>query len=337
MRWKWGVLGLALSTWLTGCAAEDVEVAQAEAQEEAVDGDAPVAEETRSAPEASRPAPAAGYYVGRQDLRRCAWPTCGGTWIRLANRTNLRCLDGSVAEECYVAQLDTEALGGADLSDFGAGRVVVRGSLARGDAGERGAYTVLRVAAAFRTEVEGRTAGEPLYLVHDAGVRCVRAPCPAPVSAQRLNGTPLRSSLTLDLTQAGASEEQLARAREALFGPGLVVAGRTGARRGSEPTLRASQLFFPVAAAPRAECRTDADCALSFYTRPVATRADCYCPTCPLPLASVEAEANTASWRALCEETHGPDTCFAAPCAPPPPVVCNAGQCMYGGFEAEAR
>lgn len=44
------------------------------------------------------------------DLRRCAAPLCGGWWYVEIHELQTTCLDGTVAEACYIAELDFSSL-----------------------------------------------------------------------------------------------------------------------------------------------------------------------------------------------------------------------------------
>jgi|GEM_PF-3572211 len=50
--------------------------------------------------------PIDGYFTVEQDTRRCAFPLCGGFWLTSANEDHTVCADGSVAQRCYVAEID---------------------------------------------------------------------------------------------------------------------------------------------------------------------------------------------------------------------------------------
>src|SRR5690348_3010862 len=63
---------------------------------------------------ADRTGAGSSYYVIRPDLRRCAAPGCGGSFVKRVNYTTTRCADGSSADECYVATVD---YGKAQLDD----------------------------------------------------------------------------------------------------------------------------------------------------------------------------------------------------------------------------
>lgn len=52
-----------------------------------------------------------GVYQLRPDPRDCAWPWCGGVFIRAANHSLTTCHDGTVQDWCYVVDVDWMAMG----------------------------------------------------------------------------------------------------------------------------------------------------------------------------------------------------------------------------------
>lgn len=52
-----------------------------------------------------------GLYEVRPDLRRCVSPLCGGYWLRAVNHQQTTCFDGTVADACYVAEIDWNRAG----------------------------------------------------------------------------------------------------------------------------------------------------------------------------------------------------------------------------------
>lgn len=267
------------------------------------------------------------YFLGRRDVRRCRFPLCGGYFVRAANRATLRCGDGTTAAECYVAALDTEKLAGRALDGFGAGQAVVRGEFGIGDAGELGPYPLLAASAAWEAVGEGQTSGT-FYLVADSKMRCITAPCPS-LQARALNQTSVFA--LADLAVEGITDPQRERLTEALFEGGAIAIGEKTAAL----TLHVARLFLPVRAAAPEACTVDAACAPTFYHSPVDSPAACYCPTCPIPSSLGDAARNERGWQHHCAQSHGPDVCLPAPCAPPPPVVCVDGACGYGGFDEQ--
>jgi hypothetical protein len=313
----------AVLSLIAGCASDEAAHGRDDAQDNAIASRSEALERS-----------AAPYFVGRQDMRRCRWPLCGGYWVRRVNRASQRCPDGSVAAECYVALLDTEALAGTTLPNFGDGKTVVRAVFGSGDAGEFGTYALLRVSAAWRAATDTPAQGA-FYLLQDSGIRCVRAPCFS-WTAYILNTARSRAYSDNDLTAVGASEKQLELAQLALAEQGLVATGRFTSPGTGGVSFQATQFYLPVVTAePAGECTTDADCTLSLYSAPVSSAADCYCPTCPLPMTAAAASIYSAGWQSYCAETHGFDVCPPPPCAAPPPVACVAGTCGYS-FESPA-
>jgi hypothetical protein len=312
------LLSCAVFSLIVACAGDDLPRDTRDADEDAI-----------ALASAGLERPAEAYFIGRQDVRRCRWPLCGGYWVRAVNRASQRCLDGSVAAECYVALLDTEALGGATLADFGSGRTIVRATFGTGDAGEFGTYALLRVSAAWSAATEAPAQGA-FQLLQDSGMRCIRAPCFS-WTASRLNTQLSRTYSGIDLSAVGSSEKQLDLAHLALDEQGLVATGRGVATREGGVSFRATQFYLPVvpAASPN-QCATDADCTLALYTAPVYSVSDCYCPMCPVPMNAAVASTYADGWQTYCTETHGGfDVCPPPPCAAPPPVACLAGACGY--------
>jgi hypothetical protein len=277
----------------------------------------------------------ATHFVARFDVRRCAWPFCGGYWVHRVNRTSTRCADGRFASECYVAELDASAIGlsGDETSSlsasFGSGRAVIEGTIRTVTNGSL-SYAVMHAEHGW-VAANDAVADDVFYSLEDDGIRCVRAPCFS-IDEQKLNSTIDRTISDLDLDLVGLTDAQRDAVGPALSGQGLLATGtnvrnrRTGAVR-----IVATQVYFPALPAPTS-CTSDADCTLTFYPTPVTSEADCYCPGCPSPALVGTASANQASWELYCSATHGIDVCPARPCAPPPPAACSVatGACGFG-------
>ena len=52
-----------------------------------------------------------GYYLARQDYRKCSAPLCGGIYLKAINGKALQCLNGSRQRECYIGTPDWSKLG----------------------------------------------------------------------------------------------------------------------------------------------------------------------------------------------------------------------------------
>ncbi len=275
----------------------------------------------------------ATYYVARPDFRRCAWPNCGGMWVRRPNRTTTRCADGHYASECYVTEVDATAIGLSPdeattlASAFSRDGAVIEGTIGHASTGSL-TYSVLRAQRGWIAANDGVADGV-FYRLEDNGIRCVRAPCFS-IHEQKLNSSLDRMISDIDFDAVGLTGSQR-NVGPALAGQGLLAAGTNARdRHTGAMTLVATQVFFPALPAPTT-CTTDADCTLTFYTSPVGSEADCYCPGCPSPALASTATANQASWQLYCAATHGIDVCPARPCAPPPPAGCmSGGVCGFG-------
>jgi hypothetical protein len=69
------------------------------------------------------------YYAVARDTRLCAFPACGGYFVRELNRDSSTCVDGTTASACYVAVID--AAGFAETTVHSA--ALVRGVLQLGE------------------------------------------------------------------------------------------------------------------------------------------------------------------------------------------------------------
>jgi hypothetical protein len=193
------------------------------------------------------------YYTVRPDLRRCAYPMCGGAWVKRANQTWTQCADGSWANECYVAEINLSALKLSAVQEQETkaleGRLVLRGKLVK--------KTIATIKTAEFKASEAWTASSDqaatgiFYRVKDSGVRCFTFPCPSYHEA-KLNSTVSRTVHALDLSQTGAGEEAEGNGYTATTEPsGLLVAGKhttiTGPA-GKGLALVASQFYIKVTA-----------------------------------------------------------------------------------------
>ncbi len=76
-----------------------------------------------------------GTFEVSYDPRDCVYPLCGGYFVAPVNHDQMICEDGRPADQCYVAEIDWDALGWTpqDVQDFQLGAqgatVLVRGRL----------------------------------------------------------------------------------------------------------------------------------------------------------------------------------------------------------------
>lgn len=50
------------------------------------------------------------YRITRPDVRRCAYPICGGAFAQRVNQRQTRCADGTMQAECRIVEFDYAAL-----------------------------------------------------------------------------------------------------------------------------------------------------------------------------------------------------------------------------------
>lgn len=196
------------------------------------------------------------YFIVRRDMRRCAFPTCGGVFVAAVNQSVTRCARGAYAKECYVPTLDFSSYeasvdaapivqGGLDLT-FDTTRVVLLGTLRPTIQG----MGTMRVQMAWVATESHRIAGD-FYSAHVNGIVCVAAPCPSydqellnrgevsPFHGFNFDAVPEHASDGTYTTPALNSSE------------GLVVAGENVIEEAAGPAgqgtfLKASQVFIPV-------------------------------------------------------------------------------------------
>ncbi len=169
-------------------------------------------------------------YQIRPDFQTCEASTCDGWLVRAVNLDETRCADGTSANECRVAALEPKGKGAPDRETLEAlllapasERALLRGTLEAGRANRAPAVGVLRVIEAWEPAGTGEDRGS-LFLVRDAGIRCVKAPCPS-MRASLVNADRALRIEEIDLAPAMASAAELARAADALGDGGILVAG----------------------------------------------------------------------------------------------------------------
>jgi hypothetical protein len=198
------------------------------------------------------------FQVTRVDMRLCPSPLCGGVFVKQVNRKHMRCADGRIAMECHAAIVDWSALGLDPASeawlneDFGARRVLARGTLSNADPGWGLEVPTLVVSDAWRGVTGNEPKGRFLGVV-PSGIVCITYPCPT-LLAIKLNRPSVRTLHDLDLAASGATADEIAQGLESLStGPGLLVSGsirRIQGPAGTGRELVASELYTKVAGKP---------------------------------------------------------------------------------------
>jgi len=196
------------------------------------------------------------FIVTRQDQRKCAYPMCGGVFVKAVNKAKTTCLDGTKQADCYVAELDFDALGWSD--DQAAD---VRGSAVGGAIVLTGTIEPLeshpmygRLAAHAASEAHtDATATGTYYSVEDNGIVCITAPCPS-VSASKLNSTVVKQLTDVDLSGLGLSADEIDATMTAVHDGGVIMTGQLKTS-GAKKKLVVSQVFDAIdSEVPGATC-----------------------------------------------------------------------------------
>ena len=184
------------------------------------------------------------FYSFRRDLRKCASPRCGGYFVKLVNDTRTRCADNRWGSECYVASIDWNGQAEPE-SD----RALLRGTL-RLQGNRNGRFGVLRVTEVWQAASATGPSGT-FFRVRDRGIKCIAAPCPTHHEA-KLNTTQSRDIAGVDLSGAGAPENLLSEAMQAMTArEGILVSGDLAPVRGPagrSVTLKATQFYLRAGA-----------------------------------------------------------------------------------------
>lgn len=191
------------------------------------------------------------YYALRQDMRRCIAPLCGGLFVRQVNQDLTVCEDGSRQKECYVAELDLNAL---RLDDAGEAEVkahatefLMRGTLRKKAFQRFGRLGVFRATEAFRGH-PGQNPDGSYYRVNDMGIVCVTTPCFS-LSAIKLN---LKASpeTFAGINLTGIGEDQSDARAQMRKADGLLIAARTipvSGPGGQGAMLEGTEYYLPFA------------------------------------------------------------------------------------------
>jgi uncharacterized protein DUF6748 len=176
------------------------------------------------------------YYEVIADLRKCAFPLCGGFLLERLNRDTTVCVDGQEAERCYAPVLDWSK---ANLSEDQQSKLI---DAASKDATSSGVFGIVRGRFAPtnttpRPELGrfvvteawvagGDAVSEGTFVrVKDNGLRCLVAPCPS-LTETTLNTPRITDIAELDWTPSGLTEREIEGFTESLFSPdGILVAG----------------------------------------------------------------------------------------------------------------
>ena len=178
-----------------------------------------------------------GYYAVISDLRRCAYPMCGGWFLKQLNQSTTTCHDGSTADRCYTPELDwsnanvpepqqSKLLDAASTSaTSGDVYAIVRGTFARTNhTTHQPRLGRFVIAEAWVAEGDGAAQGTFVH-VRDNGKRCFVAPC-TNLTETTLNTSQVTDIAEVDFVPSGMTDAEVAQCTQSMYGPlGILVAG----------------------------------------------------------------------------------------------------------------
>jgi hypothetical protein len=184
------------------------------------------------------------YYTVRVDARRCAFPRCGGYFIKRVNQALTRCSNGRNSRECYVAEIDWN-----QQQEIDTDRALLRGETLPKTYFRYGTLDIFRVQEAWQAVSANIKAGGVMYRFRDRGIRCITHPCLTHHEA-KLNSTFSRNIAGIDLNGAGATDAELQRAYTSMTGPDGVIATGTHSPvkgpAGRSLIFKVNQFYLPA-------------------------------------------------------------------------------------------
>ncbi len=209
----------------------------------------------QSAPIVS-PTPFSSHYiVTRLDLRKCAYPVCGGYFVKAVNRALTRCANGTLQKDCHVATLDASALRwSSDDRDafeqsFIPGQALAGGKLVALKSSTSKVDTLV-ISEAWVGQALRKPSGV-FSALKNSGIVCITTPCPS-IKETVLN-YPISSNIHgLNLAASGAKPDRVDAGFQALGSTGVLAAGEHRAitgPAGEGQALVVSEFYLPFAPA----------------------------------------------------------------------------------------
>lgn len=185
----------------------------------------------------SATAATSAYFSIRTDLRKCAYPMCGGWFLSQVNSSTTQCHDGRIATSCYTPVLDWTNSGLDDTQQ------AALNEAAHHAATSPGVYAIVVgrfartntttpdptlgrfvISEAWVSEGDGVSTGT-FVKVKDNGLRCFVAPCPN-LTETTLNTPQTTDIAEVDWTPSGLTDAQIEDCTQDMYGPdGLMIAG----------------------------------------------------------------------------------------------------------------
>eukprot|EP01060_Flectonema_neradi_P037855 TRINITY_DN775_c0_g1_i4.p1 TRINITY_DN775_c0_g1~~TRINITY_DN775_c0_g1_i4.p1 ORF type:complete len:554 (+),score=150.14 TRINITY_DN775_c0_g1_i4:46-1707(+) len=199
-----------------------------------------------------------GYYLMKQDLRKCISPLCGGHWVSRVNKRRMRCADGLKAKSCYVAEITSDLKPHFTNNEM----ILVKGTPSKKDFGE----TFGTLGAFFLEETHVSSTTDEgfgkFFAVENSGVQCVTTPCPT-MNWYVLNKKRSKGFSDIDFdARLGADAASVARGQLA-SGEAIIVAATTQRVSKGEKRLVVNQIYNSCPAGylwHKEACRTPYGC-----------------------------------------------------------------------------
>lgn len=176
------------------------------------------------------------FFEVTKDLRKCAFPGCGGWFISRLNSGTTRCHNGQNATSCYTPVLDWSTAGLAEaqqevlLTAAQDGAVsdgvkaILRGRFARTNTTPRPELGRFVIGEAWTAE-NAATSDGGFVRIRDNGIRCFAPPCPS-LTEMWLNNDAVTNIYGMDYSAAELSDYQFDECAQALqTSDGMLTAG----------------------------------------------------------------------------------------------------------------
>ena len=191
----------------------------------------------------------------RHDFRRCMSPVCGGVFVARVNQPKTKCIGGEWAKDCYVSEFDFAPMGiegeqEIELNQLArGGALVVRGEITGSSNPDFPEVPVFAVTEAWKASTDTAPKGT-FHRAHDLGIMCITWPClSTDLTRLNRNANPLIRVAGVDLTGAGATDDQINDAWEKMRADAILVVGNlknTTGPGGTAKTMVASQFYTRV-------------------------------------------------------------------------------------------
>jgi hypothetical protein len=176
------------------------------------------------------------FFEVTRDLRKCAYPGCGGWFISRLNSGMTKCANGQSAPSCYTPVLDWSTadlietqqavlLAAAEEGAVSDGvKGILRGRFARTNKTPRPDLGRFVIGEAW-TAHNAATSDGGFVRVRDNGVRCFAPPCPS-LTEMWLNNDAVTEIYGMDYSAADLDDYQLSECAQALAtSDGMLTAG----------------------------------------------------------------------------------------------------------------